>query len=209
MKKYIYSLITLILIASTLVFFNQAYASTLVASYPSSNYGSDATMYNGSFIAFGQDFLVSQYFLTLNNASFYIKKSGSPTGNVYAYLYAITGTYGTNAKPTGTPLATSTALDVSTLTTSYQTITFNFTGTNQVALANGTYYYIVISYTGGDSSDKVEVGGGFVSPVGDVSFLNGSGWGYNNNYNPLIFSVYADSSAPTSSGGSNNLMMFE
>ncbi|GAI05235.1 unnamed protein product, partial [marine sediment metagenome] len=95
----------------------------------------------------------------LNNAVFYIKKSGSPTGNAYAKIYAHSGTFGTSSVPTGAALAVSEGVDVSNLTTSFQLIAFNFSGANKITLTNGTKYVVVIEYTGGTLySHEVVVG---------------------------------------------------
>lgn len=90
----------------------------------------------------GQSFTVS----TLHNITsceFYLRKSGAATGLAHAVLYAHTGTYGTNGKPTGSALATSDDFDVSTLTTSDQLITFTFNSSQQYTMAADTYYCIV------------------------------------------------------------------
>jgi len=61
---------------------------------------------------------------TLTSAKFYLKKIGSPTGNVTAQLFASTGTVGTDAAPTGSVLATSDNVDVSGFLTEPALITF-------------------------------------------------------------------------------------
>ena len=91
---------------------------------------------------------------TLVSARFKLKKVGSPTGNATAYLYAHSGTYGTSSVPTGSALATSETFDVSTLTTSYAEIQFNFPDRY---LMTATYYCISVEYSGGDGSNYVQV----------------------------------------------------
>lgn len=64
---------------------------------------------------------------TLTLAKFKLKRVLNPTGTVRAYLYAITGTCGTNAKPLGAALAISNAINVSTIGTvrkAWKTFTF-------------------------------------------------------------------------------------
>ena len=61
-----------------------------------------------------------------------------PTGNVIVYLYAHTGTYGVNGKPTGSPLATSDPILASTLPTTQQLVTFTFSGANRIILSSNT-----------------------------------------------------------------------
>jgi len=95
----------------------------------------------------------------LSSCKFYLKKTGLPTGNAVAELYAHSGTFGTDSKPTGAVLATSDNFDVSTLTTSLALVTFNFSGVNRINLVNGTKYCIICSYGGGDGSKYLSIGG--------------------------------------------------
>ena len=90
----------------------------------------------------GQCFTTPSYGSRIVLAKFYLKKTGSPIGNAHAVLYAMTGTYGTDGKPTGSALATSDGFDVSTLTTSNQLITFTFTGAQQYVMQPNTHYCI-------------------------------------------------------------------
>lgn len=85
----------------------------------------------------------------LDRATFYLDKHfGLPTGNATAKIYAITGTYGTSAIPTGSALATSDVFDVSTLTTTKQLIDFTFSGANNITLSNGVNYFVSFEYSG-------------------------------------------------------------
>jgi hypothetical protein len=83
----------------------------------------------------------------LVGAEFYLHKSGTPTGNITADLYAITGTYGSTDVPTGAVLATSDTIDISTLSTSASWVSFTFSGANIVALT-ASHYAIVVNTTG-------------------------------------------------------------
>jgi len=118
----------------------------------------------------------------------------SPTGSAYAKLYAHTGTFGTSTgKPTGDPLATSAALDVSTLTESYELKEFSsFTGT--LTLSNGTPYFITIEYSGGDATNYLYVGADSSSPSHEgasaAKLVSTSLWGGSSSYD-MIFYVYA------------------
>jgi hypothetical protein len=99
--------------------------SVTLMSYNESNKDSDLTLGSAeTYNELGQ--AVTLTACSITDLKFYIKKTGSPTGNMTGVLYAATGTVGTDAKPTGAALATTTAIDVSTLATSYQVITFNF-----------------------------------------------------------------------------------
>lgn len=79
---------------------------------------------------------------TVSAAKFYIKKGvGSPTGNITARIFAHTGTFGTSSAPTGAQLNISDVVDASTVTSTTPSLfTFNFSGANQITLANGTKY---------------------------------------------------------------------
>jgi hypothetical protein len=101
----------------------------------------------------------------LNSCKFYLKKVGSPTGNAYAKLYAHSGTFGSSSTGTGEAIATSGAVDVSTLGTSYSLIEFTFTGANKILLSADTNYVIVVSYYGTDSSNYISIGSDESSPV--------------------------------------------
>jgi hypothetical protein len=84
--------------------------------------------------------------LNLDSATFYLKKVGTPTGNMTAQLYALTGSYGSTGTGTGSVLATSGNVDVSTLSTSFSSITFSFTGGNRYLLLDNTAYALVVNY---------------------------------------------------------------
>lgn len=125
-------------------------------SYSESYQTTSSSVYNGAPIKVGQSFTGDGN--DLNSCKFYLKKFGSPTGNVIATVYAHTGTFGSNGKPTGSALATSGNFDISTLTTSYALTTFTFTGANNITLVNGTKYFIVLEYSGGDVSNHLVIG---------------------------------------------------
>lgn len=96
----------------------------------------------------------------LDSCKFYLSKLGSPTGTATAKLYAITGSYGVNATPTGSALATSDTFDISTLTSGRQLITFNFTNANRVTLSAATHYAILLDANSvtGDGVNFVQMG---------------------------------------------------
>jgi len=81
----------------------------------------------------------------LTSVKFYLENDTSATGSAYAKIYASTGTYGTNAIPTGSALATSGAFDVSALS-SFELIEFTFTGENQITLEDGIAYCVAIEF---------------------------------------------------------------
>jgi len=167
--------------------------NALIDSYSESNYsgGSYLSGYTDDYQKISQS--ITGKSSKLSSHKWYLKKLGSPTGNAVAVLYAHTGTYGTSSKPTGAALATSDNFDVSTLTTSYQLITFTFTGAQQYPLVNGTYYCMTIEYSGGDHTNCVIVGLDGISPT-----HSGNSAGYYNSAWTIysardeIFYVYGD-----------------
>lgn len=74
------------------------------------------------------------------------------TGNVYAKIYAATGTVGTNAYPTGSVLATSEAIDITTVSDSKSKVTFTFTTPYTITAGN---YCVCLNYAGGDASNHL------------------------------------------------------
>lgn len=130
--------------------------STLVASH-SETLQNDVDPLNSA-----QDHGDAQSFVgvggTIVSTRIYATKVGTPTGNVVSSLYAITGTPGTSAKPTGAALATSDAVVATTLSTSFSLVDFTFSGANQFLMVNGTNYCISIEYSGGDASNRIVTG---------------------------------------------------
>ena len=88
----------------------------------------------------------SGFTLPVTKVDAWISAGGSPTGNVYCKIYDDTG---------ATVLATSDALDASTL--SSYAIKRQFTFTTQYNVSPSTSYLAGITYTGGDSSNYISV----------------------------------------------------
>jgi len=130
-------------------------------SYSESNYSLDLYLSSSEKQGVGQSFAGDGS--SLVKATFYMKKFGSPTGNMTANMYVHSGTFGTSSVPTGTALATSTAIDVSTLTASFALTDFTFDGS--VQMANGTKYVITVEYSGGNLFNDLAVGVDSSSPT--------------------------------------------
>jgi len=140
---------------------------------------------------FGQSFTNTSA-NTLWSCKFYLKKSGLPANNMYAQIYAHTGTYGSTSKPTGSALATSDAVSASTLTTSSTLITFTFSGANKIALSATTYYVVVLKYVSAEEEKYVIPGidTSAVSHSGNTSYsADGSSWSANEGWD-MSFYVY-------------------
>ena len=142
MKKLIYIFLFLPTFCSSQV---------LIDSFIYSNWA--APIYTGANTARGQSFICNGTY-TLDSCFFYCDKIGSPTGNVYASLFAHTGTFGTDSKPTGSALVTSIALPASNFTTSASWMKFTFP--DNFVMSTG-YYVLTISYISGNSSNYIRV----------------------------------------------------
>lgn len=131
----------------------------------------------------------------LIKSGFYISKTGSPTGNITAKLYAHSGNYGTTSVPTGSALATSiTALDISTLSTSVIYNEFIFT---PYLLTKDSYYCIGLQYSG-DNVNTLNIWSKF-NPAngghsGNASSNTSGVW--TNDVRDLAFSLFNDNSLP-------------
>jgi hypothetical protein len=150
---------------------------TTTASYAETNQSGTTSLYSGSTVGAGQSFTADGKILSA--CRFHLKKTGSPTGNAVCKIYAHSGTLGSSSIPTGAALATSSTLDVSTLTTSYVLTEFKFTGTsNVITLTNATNYVLAIEYSGGSVGNTLDVGTDTSAPTapGNFSTYNGSSW---------------------------------
>jgi hypothetical protein len=123
--------------------------ATTESSYLETNQDTDVDL-DGSPTAVAQTFTTGGTGGELSRARAYLKKTGSPTGNVVAKLYATSG-----GAPTGSALATSENLATGDIGTSYAWEEFEFK--DNYTLAATTTYAISIEYTGG-VSDYVTVG---------------------------------------------------
>ena len=198
MKKYIYTGISVLLIASVLVFFNQAYASIVLidsSTSKNSNFGLNNTRYY-----VGQSFTNTNS-VTLDSVVVYLGQSGagSLTGNMYANIYAETHTvgYGTDSVPTGSALATSDPIDVSTLTFPVSQ-TFSFSGANRITLSASTYYVMEIYYTNGQATyyPTVAIQTSDVASGNNNTSVNGTTWVANATLDTYFY-VYGDNSGGT------------
>jgi len=130
---------------------------------------------------------------TLDSADFYLEKLGNPTGSMYAVVYAMTGTYGSDSVPTGPPLATSAAVNASTIR-SYVPIPFHFD--NTLSLAEGTHYAVALRYDGTDPNNWVSFRLDTARHhPGNPSLYQGSKWWPSSMYD-AYFAVYENPPAP-------------
>lgn len=169
----------------------------VIASYSESNCSTDViTEKSGVIIRVAESFACGVN-STLSSAKFYLKKVGSPTGNIVFKLYS-------NSTGPGSVLATSGTMDASSLTTSYALTELLFTGANAISLSNGTTYWISCEYSGGNSSNYIVIGTDTTSPSysGQLYYYYNESWVYLDGYD-LCFYVYA--AAPV--GAKGNLLL--
>ena len=129
---------------------------------------------------------------TLTKATFYLRKVLSPTGTAIAELYEVDENEYTSL-PTGSAVATSGTFDVSTLTTSFAEIDFTFTD-NYEFIPN-KFYAIVVTYTGGDGTNYVEVGTD-ISGSHNGQFVRETGGWSSDATRDCVFYYYETSIAP-------------
>lgn len=142
--------------------------TTIIDSYNESNQDNTAFLATSSFTAIGQVFRTSVSF-TLDSCQFYIEKNDvSPTGNVVAKLYTISGVFGAGAIPTGPALATSNVVNATTLPSSFALFTFTFSGSDRI-LVSPNDYCITVEYPGNGNEDA-----GFSVAVDEVGTHNGN-----------------------------------
>lgn len=167
--------------------------SVLIDSYNNTPYLGDRILGDAD-VGYGQSFSVENNY-TLTNCKFSLRKftGDSLIGNAYAKIYAHTGTYGTSSVPTGNALATSNAIDVSTLGTSFAWINFTFSGLNQISLSSGNKYVVAVEYTGSSTSRIIiELDASSPTHSGNSCYDSGSGYtAYQ--YWDLAFEVYGES----------------
>ena len=146
----------------------------LLNQYHTSNYNRNQLLSSVHEQGVSQSF--SGIVTDLASVTFYLSKFGSPTGNAVAKLYAHTGTFGTSSIPTGSALATSDTLDVSSLDTTIKQVDFVFP--TPYTISSSTKYVVTIEYSGGDGSNWVIVGKDDSAPnhEGNLATYNGSVW---------------------------------
>jgi len=120
--------------------------------------------------------------LYLCKVKFYLSRNPTPDGNLKAYLYEITGTYGTNAVPTGAPLAMSNAVPMSSVgpLVTFSLITFTFPSPRYRLQASHHYAIavVVLDCTTCDADNNIEAGFDFTAPShgGNAFYYRNGGW---------------------------------
>ncbi len=164
--------------------------SELDDSYATYNgYGATATSPNH---IYGQTFESNGG--RLQSVTFRINKVGTPAGNLYAKIYATTGTFGVNDKPTGSALATSDAVVANSVSGAGGNVSFPFSGAEKINLVDGTKYAVLLfndGILGGGNQVNLEGDTGSYTHPGNavLSTDGGSSWGSFTNRD-FVFYVY-------------------
>jgi len=139
---------------------------------------------------------------SLARINFYLKKTGAPTGSYNVALFSVSGTPGVDAIPT-TQLSISPSYNVTGLTTSYAFYTANMAS---YTLLPNTYYAVIVSYGGGDSSNGLNVGyyDDYISSE-NTAFFIGGGWIGSNTYD-VSYSVTTNDTRPQDQTGTANII---
>jgi len=171
-------------------------------SYGSANNDGDELLGAAFNLAAGQSFTPKDT-ADITEARFLLKKTGSPTGTIYARLYTLgTGSYGDTSIP-GNLLVTSNGFDVSTLTTTYTMTAFSF---STAQIMNGeARYFIVIDFTGiGDPTALGAAGIDVSSPSHNGNMAENQAGNWNSfSSQDMVFEVYGNvKTEPTGQGTS-------
>lgn len=145
----------------------------VIDSYAISNNDGSIT-YNPTSTAYGESFTGDGNDIDEIDVESLIA-SGSPTGNATIEIYAHSGVFGTSSVPTGSILATSDGIDVTTFTGSLATYTFNFS--TPYTTVNGTKYVWQLRHVG-TAGNVIGIGRDNSSPThtGNASRWGGSSW---------------------------------
>jgi len=171
--------------------------AVLIDSYSETNYSATIDLGDISNHAVGQAIALPFGFkYSLTSAKFYLERNGLCTGNCYAKIYAVTGTVGTDGKPTGAVLATSDAVDSSGIATGFHLVEFTFSTPLAVSAGN---YCIEFYFSGGDYAGGKYLGGGTddTTPThaGNYYYRNASETATSSSVTDTIFYLYGDKTA--------------
>jgi hypothetical protein len=175
-------------------------SGALVDSYDSSNQSTVSNITSAT-SGKGQSFTGDGTFLA--QAGFYMYKSSSPTGNMFAYIKQHTGTFGAGGLP-GTVLATSSPVDISTLGTSLAWCYFTFDGSFN--LAAGTNYFLTVepeSSATVNVTDQILLGLDNTSPTHPGNGANNASGTWSTSTSDYCFEVSTTPSTVIAYGSAN------
>jgi hypothetical protein len=129
--------------------------------------------------------------MILDSVDVLLAKFNAPSGPIYVEIYASTGTYGVDAVPTGSALATSDSVEASTLppySGSGAYFNFPFSGSNRISLSENTDYFLVFDFPGGGASNNPVVSANTPENFtnGNSASQSGGVWTALQNYNTVF-----------------------
>lgn len=119
--------------------------------------GSTFQVGNATIVGQAQSFTVGGNAVYATEASFWLSRVGSPTGDLTAVIYAHSGTYGSSSVPTGGALATSDPIAAADIDGANGKVTFRFP--SPTLLTASTNYVVAIEKVAGDGSNHILVQG--------------------------------------------------
>jgi hypothetical protein len=149
-------------------------ASGFQVDYTAATADASIALYSGANVRAGTTFITQDwtagYTIPLTKAKAMLSKTGSPTGNAVAKLYATTG-----GAPTGSALATSDNFDVSTITgADAEEVEFTFDLDSTYALVPETTYFMSIEYSGGGIGNCINLHGNTIASTGREYYYDSS-----------------------------------
>lgn len=182
--------------------------STLLTKYDVSNYGGDTAISgNQAFSICGtsSSFINSGSNNSADTISFYLSKTGNPTGVINAYIF--TANLSKVLKSDNYTIGTSQP----TLTGSDQLVTFtfsgNFNGQADRKMSDATEYYVGVEYLAGSASDVINVGYGLFNLIPnshyalEFYFSGFTSWSTEGTTSNVVFYLYQASTASTTNAG--------
>lgn len=156
-------------------------------SYSAYDFSNESTTLDmdSNFKGYAQSFLTGTG-APVSSLTVKLYRTGSPTGNISAAIYAHSGTFGTSSVPTGSPLQTAlNTVDASTIPTTGAYVTFFFT----LDLATSTHYVFAIDFDG-DNTNHIDIAVDGSSPThpGNLAYDDvTNGWTASNSYDICYF----------------------
>jgi hypothetical protein len=127
----------------------------------------------------------------ITSIKFYLKTSGTVSGNVVARIYDSTdGTFGVNMEPDYSADATSDNVDVTTIGTSYELVEFTFSTPYQIESGHD---YIATVYFNDDALEGQLFKGidsGYLADEGNICYRQNNLWWTTTNLLDTIFYIY-------------------
>jgi hypothetical protein len=179
--------------------------SMLIDSYSESNATNGYILTDSPYIEMiGQSFRLDKSY-KLTSVKFYLENWNGATGNAEARLYAHTGTFGNYGKPTGSVLATSDVVDISTISEGGLVLTeLSFSGANQYIMEDGDYC-IGVFYSSGTYNADVNLADGLVVAVDTTGEHEGNTFYFDEGFvgyavYDTCFYLYGELQNPTAQG---------